>query len=96
MMNYVLSVIDAAPTGFNFSIDANTVMLALIAGLISMVAWFTRKWCFAIEAQIGSIHTDMKEHNDKSDQTHERVFKALALDAKRIAYIEGKLKVRED
>ena len=96
MMNYVLSVIDGAPTGIGFTIDMNTVMLGLITGLIAIIAWFTRKWALGIETQLGSIHADMKDHNDKSDQTHERVFKALGSDGKRISYLEGKLKVRED
>ncbi len=74
-----------------FTIDTNTVLLAFIASLMTMIAWFTRRWVAGIEIQLTGIHADMKDHNDRSDKTHERVFKAIALDAQRISKIEGQL-----
>lgn len=85
----VTAMIDGA-SGLNFSIDLNTIMLALIAGLISIVGWFTRKWGFAIETQIKEIHIDMKEHNDRSDKTHESIFKEVNQNRERVAKLEGR------
>ena len=74
-----------------FTIDTNTVLLAFIASLMTIIGWFTRKWALGIELQLTGIHADMKDHNDRSDRTHDRIFKAIALDAQRISKIEGQL-----
>lgn len=89
-------MIDGAASGFNFTIDLNTVMMALIASLIAIVAWFTRKWGLSIESQVGAIHNDLKEHNLHSDAVHGRLFKAISIDGSRISKIEGQLEGRED
>ena len=76
--------------------DLNTVIMAFIAGLISVVFWFTRKWGMTIETQVNAIHTDLKEHNDRSDKTHSRLYGAIAIEGQRISKIEGKLEGREE
>lgn len=94
-MNYVYLLADAG-NGFNFTIDLNTVMMGLIVALVSIIGWFTRKWGAAIEGQVAAIHADLTAHNDKSDKTHERIFKAIVIDGQRISKIEGQLESRED
>ena len=75
----------------SFQIDTNTVLLAFIASLMTTVAWFTRKWALGIESQLVGIHSDMKEHNDKSDAAHSGLNEKINRTDKKVAKIEGQL-----
>ena len=95
-MTTLLSFLDSGPEGLKFSIDLNTVMLALIAGLIAVIAWFIRKWGASMELQIQAIHLDMKAHNDKSDGTHADLYGKIHGVENQVSVIKGRLDVEED
>ena len=83
-MNMTLALIDGPPPGLSFTVDATSVIATIILLLLGVVAYFGREWAHSVRTELGSIHTDMKEHNDRSDSTHQNY-------ERRISKIEGKL-----
>lgn len=94
-MNTVNLLADAA-SGFNFTVDLNTVMMAFISILLAIIAWFGKGWMSGIKTEMSSFHSDMKEHMVESGRTHDRIFKAIAIDGQRISKIEGQLEGKDD
>ena len=92
----LLALIDGPASAFSFSIDLNTIMMALITLLFGGLIYFGKGWMDGVKGELALIHMDMKTHNDKSDAAHGNLHEKINDTKGRVSRIEGQLDIVND